>query len=334
MRQRESLAAVIVTLIFINQSFPSPVHPVDVAALTANAEIIVVGRVTDVTRIGKDVIQLPAGPVAADHFLGSLRIDRLLKGHSETPLSFEFSVPDMPIGFQGATEGEYAMFFLKSTGKNFAFYDLVHPSLPAAPDAPLPSGDTLDRVTATLGQVLSSGQASLSEQVRVLDALGRLQTSGAGKVLRAALRTSDADLRLRIATTLVARGDLAGLDLVASTLLHPGSASPELTQDAAGSLGGLKDANAIPTLAKLIATGNSDARRRAAVALRQSGSPSALEPLSRLLNDPDTATRYYAVIGLAEITHEDDWAPSFPEFQRDEGRYLAHWRSWAELNLH
>jgi len=334
MCQRELLAALAATLILVSQSSTSPTHPVDLATLTADADVIVVGRVTGLTEQGKGTLDLPGGSVPAEHFIGSLKVDRVLKGHLETELlPFEFSLPDMPTGLQGAAEGEYAVFFLKSAGKSFAFSDPVHPSLPAVPDAPVPSGKTLDRVTITLGQVLNSGQASMSDYVRVLDALGRLRTALAGEVLRGALSRSDADLRLRIAVTLVARGDVAGLDVVENTLLHPGSTSPELLRDAAGCLAGLKDPKAIPFLARLIETSNSEIRRGAAAALRQTGSPSALEPLSHLLNERDPTTRYYAVIGLAEITHQDNWAPSFAEFLRDEGYYVSHWRTWAELNL-
>lgn len=335
MCQRELLGALAATLILVSQSFTSPIRPVDVVALTAAAEVVVVGRVTGTAEHGKVTLDLPGRSVPAELFIGFIKVDRVLKGHLETqPLAFEFSVPDMPIGLQGAVENEYGVFFLKSAGKYFAFSDPEHPSLPAVPDGPLPSGDALDRVTITLGQVLNSARASKSDYVRVLDALGRMRTALAGEVLRGSLKSSDADLRLRIAITLVARGNVAGLDVVQDTLLHPGATSPELMHDAAGCLAGLKDPNAIPFLARLIETNNSEIRRGAAAALRQTSSSSALEPLSRLLNEDDPTTRYYAVIGLAEITHQDDWAPSFAEFQRDDGHYISHWRTWAELNVH
>ena len=96
----------------------------------------------------------------------------------------------------------------------------------------------------------------------------------------------------------------------------------------------MKDPKAVPTLAKLVEANNPDINRFAAAALRQTGSSSALEPLSHLLSDPDLKTRYYAVIGFGEITHQDDWAPAFDEFQRHEEHYLSYWRVWAQTNLH
>lgn len=116
-------------------------------------------------------------------------------------------------------------------------------------------------------------------------------------------------------------------------MLHPAGLSQHLLLDLAGSLGGLKDPRAVPTLAKLVKANNPDINRFAAAALRQTGSSAALEPLSHLLGDPDLQTRYYAVIGFGEITHQDDWAPAFDEFQLHEEHYLSYWRVWAQTNL-
>ncbi len=58
-----------------------------------------------------------------------------------------------------------------------------------------------------------------------------------------------------------------------------------------------------------------------------------MEPLSRLLNNSDEQVRYYAVVGLGEITKQDEWTPAFPEFREHEAKYLSYWRDWAASNF-
>jgi HEAT repeat protein len=101
----------------------------------------------------------------------------------------------------------------------------------------------------------------------------------------------------------------------------------------AGSLGGLKDPKSIPTLKRLLGTNNPQITKGVAIALRKSGSADALEPLSHLLNDGDEQVRYYAVVGLGEITNQDEWTPAFDEFRNHEAKYLTYWRDWAASNL-
>jgi len=132
----------------------------------------------------------------------------------------------------------------------------------------------------------------------------------------------------------VARGDIARLDNVGSALMNSSGVPQELIEDAAGSLASMKDPNAIRSLSGLLSLNNPEINRGVAAALRQTGSASALLPLSRLLNDSDPMTRYYAVIGFGEITRQDEWAPGFSEFQQNPGRYVSYWRTWAEQNVH
>jgi HEAT repeat protein len=171
-------------------------------------------------------------------------------------------------------------------------------------------------------------------QAGALDALAELRTDLARDVLRRVASTASGELRLRAAAKLVARNDIVGLEPVATALLHPEGLSRNMLLDLAGSLEGLKNPQAVPTLTKLVKANNPDINRPAAAALRQSGSSAALEPLSSLLDSPDRLTRYYAVVGMGEITHEDKWTPAFDEFQEHEQRYLSHWGSWARANFY
>ncbi len=334
MNGRSLLLASIITVCMAPMN-ATPMRSADVAGLTAGADLIVVGQVAKVVQQEKTAVDLPGGSEPATRFRASLRSDRVLKGDFVAQdVSFYFLLPDAPIGFHGVVVGQYGMFFLKASQGRLEFVDPAHPALPAMPNAQLPSAPPLDQVTAMLAQVLVAPQTSATDRFRVLEALSHLQTDLARAVLRQALRNTSGELRLDIARALVAHNDITGLEPVATALLHPTGLSNDLLLNLAGSLGGMKDPKAVPTLAKLVEANNPDINRFAAAALRQTGSSAALEPLSHLLSDPDLKTRYYAVIGFGEITHQDDWAPAFDEFQRHEEHYLSYWRVWAQTNLH
>jgi hypothetical protein len=334
MRGRSLFATVLVLACLSRVSYSLPISSLDVAALAAAADLIVVGQVKATDQQGSVMLNLAEGSVAATRFRGRLRADRVLKGDVGADVVFDYLVPDVAIGFQGVTAGQYGVFFLKGGQGRWSFLDPTHPTLPAVENAPLPPGSALDQITAMLGLVLQSPQASEANAVQALYALGRLRTELADQTLKGALKGSSGAMRLNIARTLVARNDLTGLEAVSTALLNPKDLSPQLVSNLAGSLAGLKDPNAVPTLSVLIGTGNTEVQRGAAAALRQSSSPAALEPLSRLLNSSDLQTRYYAVIGLGEITGQNEWAPAFDEFQLHEDHYLLYWQNWARVNLH
>ena len=167
----------------------------------------------------------------------------------------------------------------------------------------------------------------------VLDALGRLKTDLARDTLRQALKSSSGNIHLDVARTLVARNDVAGLEPVESALLHPSGLSNIMISNLAGSLGGLKDPKSIPALKRLLQTNEQEIARAAVVALRQTRSADALEPLSELLNNNEERVRYHAVAGMGEITGQDEWTPAFDEFRNHEAKYLSYWRNWAASNL-
>jgi HEAT repeat protein len=261
-------------------------------------------------------------------------VDQLLKGspHAQN-LLVDFVLPQIPIGIQGVVSGQYGLFFLAALQNQLRFTDPMHPSLPAVRNLKLPPGAVQDQVTVALGQVLTATQVPDADLFSALDALGRLKTDLARDTLRQALKSSSGNIHLDVARTLVARNDVAGLGPVEAALFHPGGLSSNMISNLAGSLGGLHDPQAVPSLSKLIASSNAETRLGAAIGLRQSQSAAALIPLSRLLEDTDSRIRYYAVVGMGEITRQDEWTPAFDEFQKHEAKYLSYWRNWASSNL-
>lgn len=222
---------------------------------------------------------------------------------------------------------------MKRATSAYRVSDPVYPFLPVVPGERLSNGSPLDRVIAKLGQTLTYEHSTEFEISSALDALAAIQRKSATEALRHALETTAGDLQLRIASKLVARNDTSGLDLVEKALIHPAGRSNYLLANLAGSLGGLKDSRAIPALKRLLETNDQHIIRGAAIALRQSGSANALEPLSHLLNNGEEQVRYYAVVGLGEITRQDEWTPAFDEFREHEAHYLSYWRDWAASNL-
>lgn len=70
-------------------------------------------------------------------------------------------------------------------------------------------------------------------------------------------------------------------------------------------------------------------RRAVASALHNIGTVSYLPGLIIALNDEDKDTRYYAVIGLADIEGKTDQKPSMEDFDRSPSSYVNYWQTWA-----
>lgn len=336
MRRVQSFLTLVFPLLSIlPYAIAIPSRPLDLASLTEHADVIVIGKITSVVERSSGTLDLPSGPVPATQFQASLLVDRVLKGtYSSQTMNIQFLLPEAPMGIQGARAGQYGIFFLQTDQGNFKFSDLMHPYLPSGSAALLPqTGSPLDLISIALGAVLTSPQSSLSDQIQALHALARSKTLVSANVLAEALKNTTGDLHLRIAAALTGRGDITGLQSVEAALSHPATLSSDMRATLAGSLAGLSDPRAIPALARLFATGDAETRRGAIIGLRQTGSSGALSALSRGLNDSDLQVRYYAVVGLGEITRQDEWTPAFAEFEHNEAHYLSYWRNWAKTNL-
>lgn len=334
MFHKKIILILILAVLFASTPIKSTVvRQLDVASLTSQADIITIGQIISVTDRGPTTLDPGAGPIPATAFEAVLQVDQTLKGTSqEQNLFVDFVLPHMPIGIQGVVSGQYGIFFLAAKQNQLRFTDPMHPSLPAVRNVKLPPGTAQDQVTVALGQVLGA-QAPDADLFLALDALGRLETDLARDTLRQALRSTSGNIHLDVARTLVARNDIAGLESVEAALLHPDGLSSNMFLNLAGSLGGLKEPKSVPALKRLIETNNPYIVKGAAIALRQSGSGDAVEPLSRLLNNSDEQVRYYAVVGMGEITRQDEWTPTYPEFREHGAKYLAYWRAWAQSNV-
>lgn len=329
-----SLVAVLATVTSAIWARATIVHPLDVPSLVESSDVIVSGRVISVNPLGPGNIQLPGGQISGQKFLATIAVDETLKGAIETNnLSVEFVLPDAPAAVRGIPQNRYGIFFLQRVASSFKAADPTYPFLPATPGAHPTTGSPLDRVITKLGDTVTDSNATEAETTAALAALATIPGNAATDVLRQALEATSGTLRLHVAAKLVARNDVTGLAIVETALLHPEASRSRLQQELAGSLAGLKNAKAIPSLSRLLAMNEPLVTKSAAIALRQSASTDALEPLSRLLASNDEQVRYYAAVGMGEITKQDEWTPTFAEFHEHEAKYLSYWRQWALANL-
>jgi hypothetical protein len=312
------------------------VHMMDVASLVESSDLVVVGRIMSINSGGMVTLSPPGGSQEmARSFFASLRVDYTLKGSAEEgQLTFEFVIPQLPSGgYQAVPNGQYGIFLLRGEQSSYKPTDKTYPFLPAVRSFEPPPGSTLDRVISMLGRVVTTPEAGSPDRLRALEALRYVRGDFATRVLRQTMGASSGDLRLRIASALVSRNDLTGLEVVAAALLNRSGLSTYMVSLLGGSLAGLHDPRSVPVLSKLITYPNLEVRLGATRGLRQSHSASALAPLSIALGDANVWVRYNAVVGMGEITGQDEWTPAVPEFLQHQDKYLAHWRDWAQSNL-
>lgn len=138
-------------------------------------------------------------------------------------------------------------------------------------------------------------------------------------------------LRLSVASALLARNDTAGLAIAVDVLLAPRPLVPDhILHNLTYAISeGVQAEEAIPALTRLLGAADPRTRRAATAALRRTGSYAALTPLLSALRDSDLEVRYYAVVGLAEITGQLDWRPNMDAFESDQSRYLSYWLKWG-----
>lgn len=316
-------------------TYATIVHPLDVAALVEASDVVAVGRVISVEEEGIATVDTLTGTARAKRFLATLDADQILKGEPESQLVyFRFVVTEVPSGYRIVSKGQYGIFLLQKTqSPELRESDPFYPFLPAVSGGHLPNGSPLDRVVTMLGEVVTARGSTDSEISAALNGLVTIPARSATEALRHGLEISSGDLQLRIASKLLARNDISGLDIVEKALLHPVEMRGYRFLELAGSLAGLKDPRSVPTLKRLLETSNPNIIKSCAIALRQTGSVDALEPLSHLLNNTDELVRYYATVGMGEITKQDEWTPSFDEFHSREGYYISYWHQWASENL-
>ena len=240
-------------------------------------------------------------------------------------------MPEIALGYGGIPNNQFGMLFLKrKADSGYVIVNPYYPFLTASQSAPVTSGTELERVILEIAQVLTAGDTSSQERLEAVKALGSVQGELVTAALRRAVTDHDPNVQAQAAATLLQHNDLFALGIAKQLLLNPPTnIAPYPLAKLALALEGIKDSRAVPVLSRLLDSDKVEVRRSAANALGNIGESIGIAPLTRALNDSDFDVRYYAVLGLARITGQDEWGPALPLFEKDEKRYLTHWRDWA-----
>lgn len=311
---------------------PGPAAP-DVASLCKRAAVIAVGRVSSVREDGRTMLRSPlfSEPLPAHKFMGRLEVESVLKGKAGAPsLEFRFALPDAPEGYRGIGPHDFGVFFLRKRNGALEVLDPYFPFLVAAPGLASPPGSLVEQVVAEVAHVLSYPGSTRDMRMEAVITLQSVGTLAATAALKEAAGGSDARSKVLALGALLRRGDISVLPAVKKMALSsPEATDNDLMPGIGAALRYVHDAKAIPILKDLLQAPNVWVRRGAAAALRNTHSPKVIPPLSKALYDTDRDVRYYAVVGLGEITGQNDWTPSIANFKQNEKRFLKHCREWA-----
>lgn len=312
-----------------------PGHPLRLQQLVDAANIIAVVDITNVQKTGQIVIGVDSNVVRANTYTSAARILRIIKGYCPDEISIESYAPLVFVGIPEMVTG-VQMVFLKTENDRFVFADPHYPSLPALPSStPQPgmaAADPLQMVVGELGGVIASPAEPEQCKWAVFRIVYAIPTSDAFIAnLRKGLDTADVDLRYRIESELILRDDLSTLPNVEKSLLAnylPAEARKSFLFVISWRL---NDPRAVPTLSRLLHSGDTEIRKAAAEGLWHIGAPSSLPDLVRALRDSDQEVRFYAVRGLSDIGKEPGWGGlSEKAFEEHEDKYVQHWLEWAQ----
>ena len=249
-----------------------PVPILDVPALAAESDLIVVGNVKSTRDGGATSVGMSDGSVRARLVACEVEVDTVLKGMiDDRRIFFRFVLPGEPIGYASVVVG-YQMLFLKKVNLEYALASPYHASLPAVPGTGAEGGDDLAKIAVHLGAVLQSPTASRGHKQMALYALSTIRTPVSTGLLREELEQRDAALHLDAAGFLLLRDDLSGMETAEYALTHPKGVPRKTLHNLDYAIGeGVKSKDAVPALSRLAQVQDLETRRAAASALRHTG---------------------------------------------------------------
>jgi HEAT repeats len=334
MRNRKSSLMLLPVLMFLGfaRAHAIPVPILDLAALTRDSDLIVVGQIANVWEEKRTSILTEGKAIPARQMLAQLQVERVLKGQlRQQDFSFRFVIADFS-AYKVISSSRFGLFFLrKASQQNCTVTNPFYPFVVAAMDAPIHQGGIFDNVIAEVANVLTQSNASVEDRIEAINALKEVKDDAAAAALRQVAEQPDVELRLRAVAALLWRNDFSVMKIAEDALFNPPpNIDKQVMMNLAVAIEGIKDSRAIPNLTRLLDAREILIRRSAASALRHTGSPDAIGALAKALDDNDRDVRYYAVMGLAEITGQNEWGPSTDLFRLEEQRYLSFWKDWVK----
>ena len=317
-----------------SQGFGIPRFKLDEAV--NEADLIVVAEVKQGRDLGLGKpVQLRNEMLAAEAYSADLSVARTIKGPALREISVTYALPLIPVGYTGLNRG-IRMVFLRRDKNEYHVVNPYYSSFPATlepPEENTASGTPVQVVLTNMLAVLASASTSSSEKYEILRVDYALPSNDETiAALQKALSVSaDPELSEKIQGELIRFGDLGQLPAAANLLLR-NSAPPNERQWLLDAIGNhVKDARAVPALARLLTSPDDSVREAAVEALWHIGAPAVVPALAEKLQDPDEKVQFYAVRGLSDIANEYGWGgPSEPEFHEHAQKYLTHWQEWAK----
>lgn len=326
--------AVVTILPLAKRADGAPGPMIDLATLISNSTLIVTGMVASLETGPPQQVAEGSQRFGARTVTGTIEVDQAIKGEPKMgPTRFSYLLPETPRGWRSVGLHQYAIFFFGASEKGlFHFTSRYYPYILVAPGTSATGSEPIDRVISLLSSTASSSKASDTQRLSAIRILSTVKAPASVAALRTLLTSGPLALRVAVAAALLRGNDLSGLDLVTNVLLQkPPDVPDTIIQDAVASVGwGLTSPQAIPKIEELLASSDPEVRRAGTSSLMRIGSPLAIKSLQSELQDSDFQTRYFAVVALAQITHQSEWRPTIGQFRSDENEYLQHWESWSQ----
>jgi hypothetical protein len=313
-----------------------PIPGLDLDKLTEESDLVVVGELAQIQEGPSVEISNGSSQISARPTVGTLEVDQLLKGDSAaSALTVRYFLSEEYIGWRSVEPHARAVFFLMAKNDGtFTFTSPYYPNVPTVRGTKFEGPTPVDRVVAAVDSIITSPNSAASDKLTAIFFLNHSKSKASTQALRTVLANTDASLRLSAAAALLNRNETYALDEAVPALLHDFKALPgNVSQGLCAAIAlGIKNPTAIPFLTELLASPEVDVRRAAASALVHTDSEEAVAPLEKALEDSDFEVRYYGVIGLAQISRQNDWRPSMEDYRADERKYLRHWSEWGKSN--
>ncbi len=265
--------------------------------------------------------------------IADLQVLRAIKGRVEkSVLTVSYFVPEVPMAYSGVAVDDVGVFFLRHDNNQYRFTSVYYPFLLASKRCAGNAEAPLRSLVSEFQCALNDADATSIRHLAVVDALNSIRTEDATVLLKLASASPEPAIRWRAIASLLLRNDITELNVAVTVLTGSSGSGLENTSHnlAFAIAAGVRNPEAIPSLRRMLHSTDVIVRRASAEAMRSMRSATAIDGLIELLNDSDPQVRYFGVIGLAEITGDDEWAPSTDYFIQNEAAFLLHWREWAK----